>query len=65
VGTKPWRARKAEAVLTGKRPTGAMLRAAADAELSQARGYGMNDYKIELAVRTLVRALGDLVGGAA
>jgi len=65
VGTKPWRARKAEAVLTGKQPTPAMLRAAADAELSQAKGSGMNDYKIELAVRTLVRALGDLVGGAA
>jgi len=33
--------------------------------MNDARGSGMNDYKIELAKRTLVRALGDLAGGAA
>jgi len=65
VGTKPWRARKAEAMLTGKAPTADVFRAAADAEMAEAKGYGMNDYKIELARRTLVRALGDLAGGAA
>ena len=65
VGTKPWRARKAEAMLMGKAPTADVFRAAADAEMAEAKGYGMNEYKIELARRTLVRALGDLAGGAA
>jgi xanthine dehydrogenase YagS FAD-binding subunit len=65
VGTKPWRARAAEAALAGQRPTAEVFRAAAEAELRPARGYGQNDFKIELAKRTLVRALGDLTGGAA
>jgi CO/xanthine dehydrogenase FAD-binding subunit len=30
-----------------------------------ARGRGQNNFKIELAKRTLVRALSDLAGGAA
>ena len=59
VGTKPWRARFAEAVLVGK-PTAKLFRDAAEAELKDAKGHGMNDYKIELAKRTLVRALSDL-----
>ena len=32
--------------------------------MNDARGYGMNDYKIELARRTLVRALEDLTRSA-
>lgn len=65
IATKPWRARRAEAVLTGTRPTADVVRAAAEAELADARGYGQNDFKIELSKRTLVRAIGELVGGAA
>jgi xanthine dehydrogenase YagS FAD-binding subunit len=65
IGTKPWRARAAEAALIGKAPTPHLFRAAAEAELKDARGYGQNDFKIELAKRTLVRALGELAGGAA
>jgi len=65
VGTKPWRAKFAEAALVGQAPTAESFRAAAEAELKSARGYGQNDFKIELAKRTLVRALGDLAGGAA
>ena len=65
VGTKPWRARFAEAAIVGKAPSEKVFRDAAEAELKGAKGYGMNDYKIELAKRTLVRALGDLAGGAA
>ena len=41
------------------------FRAAAEAEMKGARGHGQNDFKIELAKRTLVRALSDLAGGAA
>jgi xanthine dehydrogenase YagS FAD-binding subunit len=65
VGTKPWRSRFAEAALVGQAPSERLFRAAAEAEMKSAKGHGMNDYKIELAKRTLVRALGDLVGGAA
>lgn len=65
VGTKPWRARFAEAALVGQRPTADVFRAAAEAELKSAQGRGQNNYKIELAKRTLVRALTDLAGGAA
>lgn len=65
VGTKPWRARAAEAALTGQRASADVYRAAAEAEMKDAKGYGANDYKIELARRTLVRALSDLAGGAA
>ena len=65
VGTKPWRARFAEAALAGKAPTTENFRAAAEAEMKSARGHGRNDFKIELAKRTVVRALSDLAGGAA
>jgi xanthine dehydrogenase YagS FAD-binding subunit len=65
VGTKPWRARLAEGALVGNRPSADLFRAAAEAEMKSARGYGQNDFKIELARRTLVRALTDLTGGAA
>jgi xanthine dehydrogenase YagS FAD-binding subunit len=65
VATKPWRARFAEAALAGQRATPDTFRAAAEAEMKEAKGHGANDYKIELAKRTLVRALSDLAGGAA
>jgi len=64
VGTKPWRARFAEAALVGQRASTDAFRAAGEAELKAAHGYGQNDFKIELAKRTLVRALSDLAGGA-
>jgi xanthine dehydrogenase YagS FAD-binding subunit len=65
IATKPWRAKFAEAVLVGQTPSAKIFRDAAEAELKGAKGYGMNDFKIELAKRTLVRALEDLSGGAA
>jgi xanthine dehydrogenase YagS FAD-binding subunit len=65
VGTKPWRAHAAEAALAGQQASVDVFRRAADAEMSKARGYGHNDFKIELAKRTLIRALTDLAGGAA
>lgn len=57
VGTKPWRSRAAEASLIGKAPTPENFRAAAEAELKGAVAHGENDFKIELAKRTMVRAL--------
>jgi xanthine dehydrogenase YagS FAD-binding subunit len=57
VGTKPWRATLAEKVLLGAQATESMYRTAAEAALSQAKPNKDNAYKIELAKRTLVRAL--------
>lgn len=65
IATKPWKAKFAQAVLVGQKPSSKIFRDAAEAELKEAKGHGMNDYKIELAKRTLVRALEDLAGGAA
>jgi len=65
IGTKPWRSREAEAVLTGKSASAALFREAAEAALRGAKDYGQNGFKIELAKRTLVRALSDLAGGVA
>ncbi len=58
VAMRPWRAHKAEQALTGKEPNDANFRAAADAELADAKGYRYNSFKIELAKRALTQALG-------
>ena len=57
VGTKPWRAHEAERVLKGQAPATALFRAAAEAELRHAVPHQENAFKIELAKRTMVRAL--------
>jgi xanthine dehydrogenase YagS FAD-binding subunit len=57
VAHKPWRSIEAEAALTGRPATMATYRAAADAAMRDAVGQGHNDFKIELAVRTLCRTL--------
>ena len=48
---------EAEAALIGRPASGATFRAAADAALAHAVGRGHNDFKIELARRTLCRTL--------
>ena len=56
----PWRSAEVEAALAD-RPAGTeAFEAAADALLSEARGYGHNDFKIVLARRTLIACLRDL-----
>ena len=62
VGTKPWRATLAEKVLMGAQANEQTYRTAAEAVLSQAKPYKDNAFKVELAKRTLVRAL-TTVGG--
>ncbi|MGH6675814.1 MAG: FAD binding domain-containing protein [Xanthobacteraceae bacterium] len=57
VSTVPWRALEAESVLRGKALDDANLAAAADAAFANAKGYGHNDFKVELGKRTLHRAL--------
>jgi xanthine dehydrogenase YagS FAD-binding subunit len=60
VGTKPWRSHEAERVLIGKSATTDVFRAAAEAALADARPHKDNRFKVELAKRTLVRALTDV-----
>ena len=60
VAHKPWRAFEAERVLVGATATPETFSRAADAELAHARGFGHNNFKIELAKRTLVSVLSDL-----
>ncbi len=57
VATVPWRSTAAENALKGKPATTAAFRAAAEVALSGAVSHGDNAFKIELAKRTLVRAL--------
>jgi xanthine dehydrogenase YagS FAD-binding subunit len=61
VATKPWRSPEAEQALIGQRPSRDVLRAAADAALARAVPQRYNAFKIELAKRTLVRALQELL----
>jgi xanthine dehydrogenase YagS FAD-binding subunit len=61
VGTKPWRSRAAERALVGKAPTAATFRVAANAALEGAVPRTDNAFKVELAKRTLVRALTEVV----
>jgi xanthine dehydrogenase YagS FAD-binding subunit len=56
VGTKPWRATRAEQLLKG-RPSENLYQAVAAAALEEARPQTYNAFKIELARRTLIRAL--------
>jgi xanthine dehydrogenase YagS FAD-binding subunit len=57
VGTKPWRSASAELALTGAPANEHSYRSAAEAALSEAKPHQYNSFKIELAKRTLVRAL--------
>jgi len=59
VAHKPWRSIDAEAALKGRPATLTTYQAAADAAMSSAVGRGHNDFKIELAKRTLCRTLAD------
>ena len=57
VATKPWRSREAEALLVEQRPSRALFERAARAAMSGARTLPDNAFKVELAQRTIVRAL--------
>ena len=57
VATVPWRAMGAEAALRGKPINDENASMAADEAFAGAKGYGHNDFKIELGKRTLRRAL--------
>jgi xanthine dehydrogenase YagS FAD-binding subunit len=60
VAPKPWRAYRAENMLAGAQAGAEAFRQAAADELSDARGHGYNDFKIELAKRTIAGVLSEL-----
>jgi xanthine dehydrogenase YagS FAD-binding subunit len=57
VAHKPWRVSAAERALVGKKPQEAEFQAAADILVRGARTYRHNAFKVELARRSVVRAL--------
>jgi xanthine dehydrogenase YagS FAD-binding subunit len=63
VAHKPWRDGEAEALLSGAPATRESFLRAADAVLRDARGFGHNDFKIELARRGILRALAQAARG--
>jgi len=65
VAHRPWRAWKAEATLRGQPATEEAFRAAAEAELADAKPLRDNGFKIELARRTIAAVLNQLKGAEA
>lgn len=63
VAHKPWRSIETESALVGRTATMATYRAAADVAMQDAVGYGHNDFKIDLAKRTLCRTLAHAAQG--
>ncbi|MFG3658648.1 FAD binding domain-containing protein [Streptomyces sp. NPDC047706] len=64
VAHKPWRSVEAEAALTGRPATTSTYRAAAEEAMRDAVGQGHNDFKIDLAKRTLCRTLAQVAGAS-
>jgi xanthine dehydrogenase YagS FAD-binding subunit len=63
VAHRPWRDRQAESQLRGAPPIRESFVRAADNVLRDARGFGHNDFKIELARRAIVRTLTQAANG--
>jgi xanthine dehydrogenase YagS FAD-binding subunit len=59
IATKPWRSTEAEKALVGKSATAETYRSAADAALQGAKPQKFNAFKVELAKRTIIRALSE------
>ncbi|WP_020570514.1 FAD binding domain-containing protein [Neolewinella persica] len=55
VAHQPWRVSAAEDLLVGKAPTAQSFGQAAGIILANAKGFGHNDFKIELARRAIIR----------
>jgi xanthine dehydrogenase YagS FAD-binding subunit len=60
VAHKPWRAYQAEHTMLGAKAIRETFERAAEAELSGAQGYGDNNFKIELAKRTMVSVMTEM-----
>jgi xanthine dehydrogenase YagS FAD-binding subunit len=64
VGTKPWRARRAEEQLVGGPATSEAFAEAAAVELADARPREHSAFKVQLAQRAIVRGLEQILNGA-
>jgi xanthine dehydrogenase YagS FAD-binding subunit len=64
VAHKPWRAEPAEHVLTGQSPSAELFKRAAEQAMADAKPRRENAFKVELAMRAIVRAL-STAGGVA
>jgi xanthine dehydrogenase YagS FAD-binding subunit len=62
VGTKPWRSQAAEKALQGQPANQTSFQQAAQIALRSAKTLQHNAFKVEMAKRTLVRALATVVG---
>jgi xanthine dehydrogenase YagS FAD-binding subunit len=63
VAHRPWRNAQAEAALRGQPASEPAFARAADLVLRDAKGFGHNTFKIELARRAIVRALSQAARG--
>lgn len=63
VAHKPWRDRAVEETMRGEPATDETFARVADLLLQGAKGYGYNDFKIELARRSMVTALSQAARG--
>ncbi len=63
VAHKPWRAQEAEHALVGMPANTDSFRQCAELALKEAKGYRHNEFKIELAKRTIVRAFQNVLDG--
>lgn len=61
VAHKPWRDKAAETMMIGKTATAENFRTMAETVLADAKGFGDNTFKIELAKRAIVRAFTEAV----
>src|SRR5208282_3038159 len=57
IATKPWRVKDAEQLLVGTEPIEKSFRSAAELALQNAKPRQYNKFKVELAKRTIIRAL--------
>ena len=62
VAHKPWYVAEAPALMAGKPWSAGLLESVAAAAVQGAKSYGYNDFKIELAKRSMVRALAVAAG---
>ena len=63
VAHEPWRDRDAEALLKGQSATQDNFQRVANALLRDAKGFGHNSFKVELAKRAIGRALSRAAAG--
>ena len=57
VAPVPWHAKRAEEVVRGKSPSGALFAKAADAELAAAKPLSEGAYKVKMTRHVIIRAL--------